>query len=151
MITYSTENIWHSIYGGQSDTIVIPVNTVGVMGAGLAKQFAKRYPTILADYKEKCNTMGAFEAGDVYEVYINGVAFLLAATKAHYRNPSEIIWIENCIKALRRILEQRNKEKAVSVPALGCGLGGLEWNDVKALYEKYLAESEINFICYLPK
>lgn len=148
MITYVKEPLLFADYEkGITKAIVIPVNCVGVMGAGVAKEAKKRWPTLAAQwYKEYedgicCHELKK-EPGKTYEYGTK----IFATTKNDWRNPSEMKWVKSILSALTMWPDNY----VIGVPALGCGLGGLPWNDVKALYEKYLAESPINFICYEP-
>lgn len=150
MITYSTGNLFSDFDNGVTNAIVIPVNCVGVMGKGVALEAKNRIEGCEMEYNW-LNSSSKFEAGNLY--ILGGRSEIwFVTTKDHYRNPSKIEWVESIVKKLSKIENAANLGFFnVGVPALGCGLGGLLWNDVKALYEKYLTESPINFICYLPQ
>jgi len=116
--------------------IVVPVNCVGVAGAGLAKDIMSRHKILFTAYKEICNR-GSFSPGDVVRVYFyNDIrpAWILFATKDHWRDKSKLEWIEKGFDMLSYIEESRY----IALPAVGCGLGGLNWEDVKNLAIKYL-------------
>ena len=126
--------VYGNIFDRKVDAIVNPVNCVGVMGGGLAKQFALRYPEMLARYKNKCLYEG-FPIGEL-DVHAKNVAPFKAIinfpTKSDYRYPAKIEYIKEGIKTL-------NKNpwgfESIALPALGCGLGGLSLKDVKPLIE----------------
>lgn len=121
-----------NIFESGCEAIVNPVNTVGVMGGGLAKLFKARYPEMFHHYVRACNGM---LPGDIYE-WPTGNLFhpkyvLNLATKSHWRDPSEVEYIERGLEKLDLWIE-RNNPVSVAIPAIGCGLGGLPWGLVKA-------------------
>lgn len=121
-----------------ADIIVIPVNCVGVMGAGLAKQVLQKWPYILKDHKRFCR-MNSLLPGMVRMTSAEGGPFFaLAATKDDWRDPSKLDWIESCLIEIRNEaahFQYVAGSVTVAIPALGCGLGGLDWKDVKPLIE----------------
>lgn len=143
MIKYVKGNILDS----QSDFITIPVNCVGVMGAGLALEFKKKYPIVFQWYKEDCQKS---EIAPGIPVFYNQVC--LFPTKDHWKNPSKLEWIDIGLA----ILSNRWYEEgdfSIALPALGCGLGGLNWeSEVKPLIEKYFSKHQnIDVEVYEPR
>ena len=76
--------------------------------------------------------------------------FLLFATKRHWKEKSDIVGIE---QGLEWILENYKDQgvRSLAVPALGCGLGGLEWQEVGPLMCRYLSKMDIPVSIYLPR
>lgn len=108
--------------------IVNPVNTIGPMGAGLARQFARRFPGLEDWYKRECRE-GRSDIG-VISVYDSGDSLVLNfPTKKHWSNPSEMGYIRDGLSALSGVIESRRLD-SVALPALGCGLGSLPWDEV---------------------
>lgn len=115
--------------------IVCPVNCQGVMGAGLAKQFRDNY--INHGYQAACQR-GEMSPGSVYvrqplHVWSDTTKHLIyVATKNEWKEPSQLDWIkmgcENLVKAL-----DHYGISSVAIPALGAGLGGLEWAPVEVV------------------
>ena len=138
MITYQTGNILHD----QADAIVNTVNTVGVMGKGLALQFKKAFPDNFKVYKKACDDK-SLETGAVLSVSLNSVSapFYIVnfPTKAHWRGNSKLEYIEQGLESLKEEV-QRLGLKSVAIPALGSGLGGLDWQQVDQLIQQSLAE-----------
>jgi O-acetyl-ADP-ribose deacetylase (regulator of RNase III) len=153
------------IFASNCEVLVNPVNCVGIMGAGLAKQFKERYPTNYHQYKRACSAgklkMGTIDIhnysyeGDYYYDYEHYI--INFPTKIHYNRPSKLEYIEHGLKVLRKYLvitesptiPRRFKHQSIAIPKLGCGLGGLKWKEVKKLIEKYLGDLNILVECYI--
>lgn len=103
---------------------VIPVNCVEVAGAGLAKAWKERDPAAHDGYLEVCDR-SLIRPGDL-AYSANGWRW--AATKDHWRNPSEKKWVAMILYELEK-LSKAYPERQIAVPLLGCGCGGLnkEW------------------------
>lgn len=127
-----------SIFDSQADVLVCPVNCVGVMGKGLALEFKRRYPELLKRYQIECEA-GALHGGGAEWLWCAGVPVIVAATKNHWREPSNMRYVQNCIRAIRGIIAGRRLQ-SIAIPQLGCGCGGLDWADVWPLYEKHLGD-----------
>jgi O-acetyl-ADP-ribose deacetylase (regulator of RNase III) len=124
-----------NIFESSVNMIVNPVNCVGVMGKGLAKEFSKKYPTMFEYYSAYCKSNRLF-IGSLY-VYkcpqIKKPNYIACfPTKIHYRDPSRYSFISKGLKALRTEIEKRNI-RSIALPALGCGLGELDFTEVLRL------------------
>ncbi len=117
-----------------AEAIVIPVNTQGVPGAGLAKQAADRWPLWARLYKLACDDW-RLRPGTVVAHHIVGGAPILIdfPTKTDWSEPSSLELIETGLQALQNWLLRSPYVKSIAIPALGCGLGGLQWQDVLPL------------------
>ncbi|MCP1557834.1 UNVERIFIED_ORG: O-acetyl-ADP-ribose deacetylase (regulator of RNase III) [Methylobacterium sp. SuP10 SLI 274] len=122
------------------DAIVNTVNCVGVMGKGIALQFKRKWPANFRAYEAAC------KAGDVVpgRMFIYDAGGLLKPqyiinfpTKRHWRGKSEISFIAEGLKDLVQQIEAL-EIKSIAVPPLGCGNGGLDWDDVRPLIEDAL-------------
>lgn len=109
--------------------LVNPVNCVGVMGAGLALQFKKRYPKNYDAYYRACVHEG-FRPGLILTVQENGVFIFNFPTKWNWRKSSKMEYIETGMEALTSAVNESGAE-SVAIPKLGCGLGGLDWNLIR--------------------
>lgn len=138
-----------NILDSDATMIVIPINTMGVPGRGLALQAADRWPELLgrkSQYywacREKLLSGGSiFFLGSGDELMEGGQQQLWGAcTKQDWRRPSRYEWVELCGEALRVQCEreQRIGATSIAIPPLGCGLGKLEWPRVKTLLKASL-------------
>ncbi|MFI6022316.1 macro domain-containing protein [Streptomyces sp. NPDC051287] len=136
MITRGTGNLLVA----DVDALVNTVNTVGVMGKGIALQFKRAYPENFKDYKASCDrgevTVGRMHVHKVKQ--LGGPRFVVNfPTKRHWRAPSRIEDIASGLVALRDEIVERGI-KSIAVPPLGCGNGGLAWRDVEPMIRQAL-------------
>lgn len=130
-----------NILNTEAQTIVIPVNCVGVMGKGLACEFKHAYPGAYERYKYLCRHKQIEPGGVVLEqigckpgakMGAPRQVAALVATKNHWRNPSELHWIIEILKNLSSAIDE-GRIQTLAVPKIGCGYGGLRWSVVKPL------------------
>jgi hypothetical protein len=136
-----------------ADLILIPVNTVGVPGAGLAKQWADKYPEQAKVYKDACKPdadsrlsvehpilIGARNpANRDHFLYKDDFFFWMFPTKNHYREQSTYKMVHQGLIRLRSCLDSWNEPGVIAIPKLGCGLGGLDWFIVRLMILKALS------------
>ena len=134
------------IFASPAQVITNTVNLEGVMGKGIALEFKKRYPKMFEAYKKRCDS-GEFNIGNLllYREYDKWI--LLFPTKNQWRRKSQLSYIE---KGLQKFSDNWDKLgiDSIAFPALGCGNGGLDWNEVKPLMEKYLKPLPIDVLVY---
>lgn len=130
-----------SIFESKAVNLVNPVNCVGVMGAGLALEFKKRFPSIVGLYQYDCENQ-LLHPGGLRFYAASTKNIVCAATKDHWRDPSTLEWVESCLVALVRCAPIWGD---IALPQLGCGKGGLAWEDVRSLMEKHLSFSTSHF------
>jgi O-acetyl-ADP-ribose deacetylase (regulator of RNase III) len=149
-------------------TLTVSVNTVGVMGRGLASRAKHQFPDVYVHYQDACRSKAVAMGQPVLykrESFIDAELadepaslyrpnarkwFLLFPTKAHWRNASDI----NAIGAgLEWITSEYRRQgiQSLALPALGCGLGGLEWKDVGPLMCRELSRIDVPVVIYLPR
>jgi len=125
-----------NMFKSDADALICPVNCVGTLGAGLARVFAAKYPDMVQPYEYACG-IERIAIGRVFTIDLGDVDIVCVPTKNHWRNDSIL---EDVLKAIEALVveAERQKWRVMSVPALGCGLGNLEWEPVKeALYESF--------------
>jgi len=151
MITYIQNG---DIFESTSEALVNPVNTVGVMGKGLASVFKRRFPQNFKVYEKACRE-GDFDVGEVLSHFekdaVSGQMRWVVnfPTKHHWRDSSKLEWIELGLQGLRSFLNVEGIA-SVAIPALGCGLGSLDWEDVKDLIEAELDGLDVEIFVYEP-
>jgi O-acetyl-ADP-ribose deacetylase (regulator of RNase III) len=124
------------------EALVNTVNTVGVMGKGIALQFRKAFPRVFDDYKAACDA-GEVQPGRMMVSQtgqISGPRLVINfPTKRHWRGKSRIEDIDSGLRDLVRVLAEWDV-RSVAVPPLGCGNGGLDWNLVRPRIENALRD-----------
>jgi O-acetyl-ADP-ribose deacetylase (regulator of RNase III) len=149
MIDYVTGNLLDA----DVDALVNTVNTEGVMGKGVALQFRRAFPANYEAYRAACarsevqiGRMFVFDLGRM-----EGLRWIINfPTKRHWRSKSRLADIDAGLSDLLRVLAELDI-RSVAVPALGAGLGGLEWDDVRPLIEAALAEAPVRALVYSPQ
>lgn len=140
MITYKTGNLLDA----DVEALVNTVNTVGVMGKGVALMFKERFTENMKAYTEACKA-GEVQTGKMFVTNTNellGVAWIINfPTKQHWRNNSKMEWIDTGLQDLRRFIIENNI-KSIAIPPLGAGNGGLKWQEVKPKIVEALQDLE---------
>ena len=140
-----------NLFDSQHQTLTNAVNTVGVMGAGIAKEFKARYPAMYQDYKERCER-GEVKTGEPYVWSSSNEAqkVLNFPTKRDWRVKSRLAWIES---GLAYLVEHYREMGITSIafPALGCNNGGLDWQSVRPVMVRYLGQLTIPVEIYEPR
>lgn len=137
----------------EADIRINTVNCVGVMGAGVALEFKKRYPEMFRSYVRACKN-GELAPGkphlwEDYSLFSHCIIVNLP-TKLHWRNPSEYEYIEADLIWLREFLMDQKEGTVVTLPALGCGHGGLDWNIVRPRIFHYLGDVKVRILLFQP-
>jgi O-acetyl-ADP-ribose deacetylase (regulator of RNase III) len=136
-----------------ADAVVNTVNTVGIMGKGIALQFKQAYPDNFRAYEAACRR-GEVQLGHmfVFETGLMGQPRLIInfPTKKHWRARSRLTDIKAGLTDLRRVI-RNYKITSVAVPPLGCGNGGLDWRDVRPLIVEALGDlPDVQVMVYPP-
>jgi O-acetyl-ADP-ribose deacetylase (regulator of RNase III)/uncharacterized protein YwgA len=137
------------LFESGAQTLVNTVNTVGVMGKGIALEFRQRFPEMFADYQRRC-AAGTVRLGEPYlwkgrqEPWI--VNF---PTKAHWRSMSKLVDIERGLASLAGRIE-RWGVVSLAVPPLGAGSGRLDWATVGPTIYRHLDRLPIPVFLYAP-
>ena len=126
------------------EALVNTVNTVGIMGKGIALMFKERFPDNFREYAAACKD-GEVRLGEMFVTEnheLLGPRWIVNfPTKDHWRSRTRLEWIEQGMEALVRVIKEK-RISSIAVPPLGCGNGGLNWRDVKPVIESALAEVE---------
>ncbi len=155
------------MFFSRMQTLTISVNTMGVMGKGLASRAKYQFPDVYVKYQDLCKNktlrMGrpylykretsldyilADEPGNLTNIN-SQTWFLLFPTKTDWRKKANLNGIE---EGLKWLVNNYKKEgiKSLAIPALGCGLGWLPWGIVGPILCRYLQKLDIPIKLYLP-
>lgn len=134
------------LFSTPAQVLVNTVNLDGVMGKGIALQFKRLYPDMFVKYQEYCEK-GCLDIGKLWLYKTNHKWILNFPTKIHWRNPSKLEYI---IKGLDKFIETYQEKGITSIafPKLGCGNGGLDWNEVKKIMNEKLKNIPIDIYIY---
>jgi len=145
---YTTGNLLDA----DTQALVNTVNTVGVMGKGIALQFKHAFPENFKRYAEVC-ARGELKPGvllTTVEHTTQGDRIIINfPTKVEYFRKSSYAYIEAGLKALVRLIAEQGIT-SIAVPPLGCGHGGLRWEKVKPMIEEHLGPLPIRVVLYEP-
>ncbi len=166
-VTPNLKVVKGDMFFSRFQTLTVSVNIVGIMGKGLASRAKYQFPDVYVYYQDVCRDkklkMGKpvlykressldYQLVDDPQTLKNGNGetwFLLFATKKHWREDSDYAAIEEGMKWLGENYK-REGIKSLALPALGCGLGKLKWQDVGPMLCKYLKDFDIPVQLYLP-
>jgi O-acetyl-ADP-ribose deacetylase (regulator of RNase III) len=146
MINYVDSNLFQS----PAKVLVNAVNTVGVMGKGIALRFKQTYPDMFKAYQRLCES-DQFDIGQLWLYKTPDKWILNFPTKKHWRQKSRAEYID---MGLQKFVSTYNEQgiTSISFPLLGCGAGGLDWQtQVQPLMEKYLRDLPITIYIHLYK
>ena len=119
------------------EALVNTVNCIGVMGAGLAFAFRKKFPQMNQDYIKICKAK-ALRPG-LMHIWTNSEGnpkYIINFPTKDDLSPSKLKYITSGLDKLKQVVESRGI-KSIAIPALGCGLGGLPWGVVQTHIENF--------------
>lgn len=144
MIRYVKGNIFDS----KAQVLVNPCNCQGVAGAGLSLKFKELFPENFNAYRAGCLAKDVM-VGEVYPFRVGTRWIVNLPTKNEWKYPSRLGWIDGGLNDLSWWAEAEDI-KSIAIPALGCGLGGLAWEDVRSLIERNLSDTDCDIEVYEP-
>lgn len=149
MVRYTTGNL----LAAEAEALVNTVNTVGVMGKGIALMFKDAFPENYKAYEAACKA-GEVEVGHMFVTErreLMGPKWIINfPTKKHWRHPSKLSWIDEGLDDLKAII-RRLEIKSIALPPLGSGNGGLDWSVVRTRIDAKLREmSDVDIVVYEP-
>lgn len=149
MIEYTKGNLLEA----DVEALVNTVNTVGVMGKGIALQFKQAFPDNFKEYEKACRAK-TVKIGEMFIVptgsMFNPKYIINFPTKQHWRGKSKMEYIISGLKALVEDVK-RLGIRSIAIPPLGCGNGGLQWDEVRPKIEQAFAElSDVRVLVYIP-
>lgn len=149
MIRFTTGNLLEA----DVDAVVNTVNTVGVMGKGIALMFKERFPDNFKEYAAACKE-GTVRVGEMFvtaNTEFEGPRWIINfPTKEQWFRPTKLEWVQTGLVALKDVIREK-QIKSIALPPLGCGNGGLKWSVVRPIIEKELRELEdVEIVVYEP-
>ncbi len=136
------------------EALVNTVNTVGIMGRGIALQFKQAYPVMFRDYERACKAQ-ELKLGRMHVFDLGGLAggsrwIINFPTKSHWRGNSRMTDIESGLEDLVETVKKL-RIRSIAIPPLGCGNGGLNWDEVRPRIEAAFAGlPEVRTLIYAP-
>lgn len=165
-LTHTVSLAQGDMFFSRLQTLTISVNTVGVMGKGLASRTRYQFPDVYVKYEDACRDKSLTTKTPVIVKRSKSIAseiaesagflgdetatwFLLFATKEHWKEASKIEYI---IDGMRWVLDNYKSSgiRSLALPALGCGLGGLKWSEVGPILCSVGNAMQIPVCIYLP-
>ncbi|MGY3131205.1 O-acetyl-ADP-ribose deacetylase (regulator of RNase III) [Bradyrhizobium sp. USDA 4501] len=149
MIKFTRGNLLDS----KAEALVNTVNTVGVMGKGVALMFKEAYPENFKAYEAACKKKEV-RVGHMFvterQALIGPKWIINFPTKQHWRGASKMEWIESGLRDLKGVITEK-KIRSIAIPPLGSGNGGLNWPDVRPKIEAALGTlNDVSVIVYEP-
>jgi len=148
MIIFSSGNLLED----QSEAYVNTVNTVGVMGKGIALQFKQAFPDVFKQYAKDCK-LGHVKVGSMHVVHVEGLTnpkyVINFPTKKHWRDPSKMEYIQTGLEDLVDVIKELGIH-SIAIPPLGCGNGGLDWHSVLPKIEEAFKDVPVDVHMYAP-
>jgi O-acetyl-ADP-ribose deacetylase (regulator of RNase III) len=164
MIQIKTGSIWDT----KCSYIVIPMNTAGSAGKGLAADLKSKAPNIFKVYKQFCKEK-PLNPGEILHIYgldDIGKDVILVITKQHWRSNSKIEWVAAGMRLIHSLIEGKLTGKVdagheglrhreldgIAIPALGCGAGQLSWKRILPIITQYTGDfTALDVEIYPPK
>lgn len=136
------EHVTGNLLEADTEALVNTVNTVGVMGKGIALQFRQAYPENYQAYRKACH-QGEVQPGRMF-IFTTGKLtnpryLINFPTKRHWKGKTKIQDVRDGLRALIAEVKERDI-KSIAIPPLGCGNGGLDWNEVREMIEAAFEE-----------
>ena len=118
------------LFNSDAEVLGHGVNTEGLMGAGIARQFRAIYPEMFWDYKERCLggllVPGTTMIWESEEKWVANIASQdLPGANARYG------WLTTGLIEMYGVVASKNPDWTIALPQIGCGIGGLDWDIVK--------------------
>lgn len=138
MIRYTTGNLLEA----KADALVNTVNTVGIMGKGIALMFREAFEENFRAYTAACK-QGEVRTGYMFVTERSAVLgprwIINFPTKRDWRTKTRLSWVVDGLADLRRVIAD-NGIRSIALPPLGCGNGGLDWAEVRPKIEEALGD-----------
>lgn len=137
------------LFSSDADAFAHGCNCKGTMGAGIAVQFRRRYPEMFQEYQRRCRA-GLFCLRNIYTYEaLDGKVIYNLATQIYPGADATIEAVGSCLRSMVAQPTKMNQDiNSIALPRIGCGLGGLNWLDVKTVIEEVGSQTSIHLIVY---
>ncbi len=142
------------LFEDDAAVLVVTTNLVGPMGAGIARQARDKYPGLELDYKKECRE-GRMRPGKLFpwtippELRARPALIVCMPTKRHWRDNSLLADVVFGVRSLAHVCKESECPSA-ALPPVGCGLGGLRWDDVLPIIEEAFTDHATEVRVYAP-
>lgn len=138
-----------NVFSIKTDAIAHGANCIGEMGAGAALQFVHTYPSIFMPYAKACKELGPALLGTIQPIYIESANkwIVNCFTQINKGKHAEYGAVSACFLRLDEFMLNHNL-KTLSMPAIGCGFGGLKWVNVYSIAHTHFSKNT-NYMVYL--
>jgi O-acetyl-ADP-ribose deacetylase (regulator of RNase III) len=148
------KNTRGNLLAAPAEALVNTVNTKGIMGKGIALQFRQAFPGMFKDYEKACKdervALGKMDVHDLGGLAGGPRWIINFPTKGHWKAKSRIQDVESGLDDLVATIRKLGI-KSIAVPPLGCGNGGLPWNEVRPLIEEAFSQvPDVDVLLYAP-
>jgi O-acetyl-ADP-ribose deacetylase (regulator of RNase III) len=133
------------IFQSDAQTIGHGCNCRGKMGAGIAVEFKRRHPEMFQEYRRRCHK-GEFNPG-AYYLYKDATPWVLNLATQDSSRGATLEYVEQCLQNITEHYEELGIT-SLALPRIGAGLGGLDWDAVKALMVRYLGPLDLPVTVY---
>jgi O-acetyl-ADP-ribose deacetylase (regulator of RNase III) len=132
----SYKELFGNLFNSKAEALVNTVNCEGFMGKGIALEFRRRYPDMFTKYRQDCQD-NKLLPGRIYAYPQPNVLILNFAIKKYWRFPSDIRWIESCLRQFASGYRQKEIH-SVAFPWMGASNGGIPLEQIKSITRQYL-------------
>jgi O-acetyl-ADP-ribose deacetylase (regulator of RNase III) len=124
------------------------VNCMGVMGAGIARLFKRDFPEMFKEYKILCDE-DSLHAGEIFAWQAPTGQWVYNMASQHYPGANaHLKWLESAAVAALTHADAHGVRE-VALPQIGCGIGGLKWEDVQEVLERVEKDFSASFVVYV--
>ena len=135
------------LHEGTFDVIVHGCNCMASMGGGLAAQVARTYPEVEeADREYDLQRPGRLKAGTILPVDVEDGTVVNAYTQVMGGPSADVSLIRRAMWSLHALYG--HEDVRIGIPRIGCGIGGLRWDDVEPVVEKELGDLDVTLVEY---
>lgn len=135
------------LFGARPEAIGHGVNCMGVMGAGIAKIFKREYPAMFAAYADSCRDGELVPGGVLIWTEADGQVVYNLATQFFPGAQARLEYVESSVRMACENAVAKGV-KRINLPKIGCGIGGLQWEEVQEVLELVENDFPVEIVVY---